>query len=52
VERLAEAAAADPSLSSSDLAALAQGEFGLHVHPRSVERALARRPKDRKGPAV
>ncbi len=52
VERLAEAAAADPLLNSSDLAGLAQGEFGLHVHPRSVERALARRPKDRKGPAV
>ena len=47
---LAEAATADPLLSSSDLAALALSEFGLHVHPRSVERALARRPKDQKGP--
>ncbi len=52
VALLAEAATADPSLSSSDLAALAQSEFGLHVHPRSVERALARRPKDQKGPAA
>lgn len=52
VARLAEAATQDPSLSSSDLAALAQDEFGLHVHPRSVERALARRPKDQKGPAA
>ncbi len=52
VARLAEAATADPSLSSSDLAALAQRELGLHVHPRSVERALARRPKDQKGPAA
>ena len=52
VALLAEAATADPSLSSSDLATLAQSEFGLHVHPRSVERALARRPKDQKGPAA
>lgn len=52
VALLAEAATADPSLSSSDLAALAQSEFGLHVHPRSVERALARRPKGQKGPAA
>ena len=52
VEHLAEAATADPSLTSSDLAGLAQDEFGLHVHPRSVERALARRPKDQKGPAA
>lgn len=50
VERLAEAAAADPALSSVDLAGLVQVEFGLRVHPRSVERALARRPKDRSGP--
>ena len=50
VERLAEAAAADPTLSSVDLAELVQAEFGLGVHPRSVERALARRPKDHGGP--
>jgi transposase len=52
VGRLAEAAAAEPTLTATDLAALAQSEFGLHVHPRSVERALARRPKDGKGPTV
>jgi transposase len=52
VALLAEAATADLSLSSWDLAALAQREFGLHVHPRSVERALARRPKGQKGPAA
>lgn len=50
VERLAEALAANPSLSSTDLAGLAQTEFGVHVHPRSVERALARHPKDGRGP--
>jgi transposase len=52
VERLGEAAAAEPSLSSADLADLAQREFGLRVHPRSVERALARRPKDQRGPTL
>ena len=52
VERLAAAAAAQPSLSSSDLADLAQSEFALRVHPRSVERALARRPKDQRGPTL
>ncbi|MHB1505046.1 MAG: helix-turn-helix domain-containing protein [Acidithiobacillus sp.] len=50
MERLREAAAADPALSSGDLAELAQAEFGLRVHPRSIERALARRPKDQRGP--
>jgi transposase len=50
VERLAEALEVEPSLSSADLAGLAETEFGVHVHPRSVERALARRPKDGKDP--
>lgn len=50
VTRLAEAREADPSLSSSGLVELARAEFGLVVHPRSVERALARRPKDGTGP--
>ncbi len=49
VERLEEAVAADASLSSADLVTLAQAEFGVRVHPRSVERALARRPKDERG---
>ncbi|MGH9242976.1 MAG: helix-turn-helix domain-containing protein [Acidimicrobiales bacterium] len=52
VERLADAALAEPSLSSAELADLAQREFGVRVHPRSVERALARRPKDQSGPTV
>jgi len=52
VERLVEAAAVEASLSSADLADLAHSEFGVRVHPRSVERALARRPKDQRGPAL
>lgn len=32
----------DPSLSSTDLAAGVADRFGISVHPRSVERALAR----------
>lgn len=52
VERLAAAAAAEPSLSSTELADLVQREFGVQVHPRSVERALTRRPKDQSGPAL
>jgi transposase len=52
VERLVEAAATEASLSSADLADLAHREFGVRVHPRSVERALARYPKDQRGPAL
>lgn len=35
--------AADPSLRSRDLADAVATEYGLSVHPRSIERALARR---------
>ena len=52
MQRLVEAAGADPALSSAELVELAQSEFGLRVHPRSVERALARRPKDHSGPTL
>jgi transposase len=52
VERIVEAAAAEASLSSADLADLVEREFGVRVHPRSIERALARRPKDQRGPAL
>jgi transposase len=52
VERLAEAAAAAPAPSSAELVELVQAEFGLRVHPRSIERALARRPKDHSGPTI
>jgi len=33
---------ADPSLSSAGLAEAIAGRFGIRVHPRSVERAMAR----------
>jgi transposase len=44
-----EQLAADPDLRSAALAGLIDAEFGVRVHPRSVERALARRerPKSR-----
>lgn len=37
--------AKDPTLRASTLAAMIQRRFGLSVHPRSIERALARRTK-------
>jgi hypothetical protein len=42
--------AADPALRPAALAGPIAGEFGVRVHPRSIERALARRrehPKSR-----
>jgi transposase len=36
---------ADPSLRSVDLVTLIEERFGIRVHPRSVERALAREPR-------
>jgi transposase len=36
---------ADPSLRSADLVTLIEERFGIRVHPRSVERALARQPR-------
>ncbi|HET6965788.1 MAG TPA: helix-turn-helix domain-containing protein [Acidimicrobiales bacterium] len=50
VARLVDAREADPTLGSADLVELVRAEFGLVVHPRSVERALARRPKGPKEP--
>ena len=38
----------DPALTSAELAGLADERFGLSVHPRSIERALARRGKKRR----
>lgn len=52
LRRLEEASTAEPSLSSTDLADLVQREFGVSVHRRSVERALARRPKDQRKPTL
>jgi transposase len=45
VEALAAARTADPSLGSADLARIAGERFGIRVHRRSVERALARRKR-------
>ena len=36
---------ADPLLRSVDLVTLIEERFGIRVHPRSVERALARQPR-------
>ena len=38
-----ERLAADPALKPAALAGPIAAEFGLRVHPRSIERALARR---------
>jgi hypothetical protein len=35
----------DPSLRSADLGAMVEERFSITVHPRSIERALARQPK-------
>jgi transposase len=35
----------NPALSAAALAALIEEAFGVHVHPRSLERAVARRQK-------
>jgi len=48
VDFLRQARAADPSLRSSELARRVQDRFGCPVHPRSVERALARPEKKRR----
>ena len=49
VDFLEQATADDPSLRGATLAAMVADRFGVTVHPRSVERALARRrgPKSR-----
>jgi transposase len=48
VDVLEGAVAEDQTLSSAEMASLVEERFGLRVHRRSVERALARRRK--KGP--
>ena len=45
VDFLQSARSEDPSLGSPELAARVRVRFGKKVHPRSVERALARREK-------
>ena len=41
---------ADPGLSAAELAAAVAERFGVTVHRRSVERALARREAAKRGP--
>lgn len=48
VDFLLEERSEDPSLSSGELARRIRERFGRKVHPRSVERALARREKKRR----
>lgn len=47
VDHLEELLAADPSTSVVDLAAAVEQRFDVRVHPRSVQRALARRRAQR-----
>jgi transposase len=47
VQVLVELQSSDPDLSSVDLARQVAERFGITVHPRSIERALARRKKKR-----
>jgi len=48
VAALREALAEQPELSRQDLVGLIEERFGVSVHPRSVERALARPEKKRR----
>ena len=50
VDALAASLAADPSLNSAALARIAEERFGIVVHRRSVERALARRKRGLRQP--
>jgi transposase len=47
VDHLETLRAADPTLRAGELATAVADRFGLRVHPRSVERALARREATR-----
>jgi len=47
VDHLETLRAADPALRAGELAAAVADRFGVRVHPRSVERALARREATR-----
>jgi transposase len=48
VDHLEELRAAEPGLRSSELATVVSSRFNISVHPRSVERALARREAARR----
>lgn len=51
MEHLEHLLVADPALTSRDLAGAVLDRFGYAVHPRSVERALARRREPKDAPA-
>jgi transposase len=40
---------AEPALRSADLVGVIEERFGIRVHPRSIERALAREPRPKSG---
>ena len=48
VATLQEALAQQPELNAQDLVELVEERFGVSVHPRSVERALARQEEKRR----
>jgi transposase len=48
MQAVEQARLADPGLRTADLVALLDEQFGVRVHPRSLERALARQQKKRR----
>ena len=50
LDHLVAVLAGDPDLTSKQLAAVVAEQFGVTVHPRSVERALARRRAGEEAP--
>jgi transposase len=50
LEHLAGLREADPALRAADLVKAAAARFGVRVHPRSVQRALARWEAAKRGP--
>ncbi len=48
VEALGEALEEEPTLGTAQLVGLVEERFGISVHPRSIERALARQEKKRR----
>lgn len=48
LEALEAARASEPAMDTASLVALAQQRFGVRVHPRTLERALARQEKKRR----
>lgn len=51
VDFIVQTRSAQPELSFDELAQAVLKQFGLRVHPRSIERALARQQKKRRRPA-